>query len=192
MKEILGLIAVIMAVIGVVPYVLDIIRGKTKPHLYTYLVWTIVASIIFAGQVVAGAGPGAWTTAVLVLMAGTCLVLSFKYGTEDVTTLDKFFLAGALVSMIPWVLTKDPVISVLLATTIDILATLPTIRKTYNNPWTETLFSWAFSVPRQFLVIAAISVYSVTTLAYPIGILIANSVVVGIIVLRRRALPAQT
>jgi len=59
------------------------------------------------------------------------LALCFKYGTSDISKLDAICLVGALVAIIPWWLTKDPMLP-LFATGIDMLAFFPTIRKTYN------------------------------------------------------------
>lgn len=64
MKEILVPIAVIFAIIGNIPYLLDVIKRKVQPHPYTWLVWSIVSLITFFGQVVKGAGIGAIPTGV--------------------------------------------------------------------------------------------------------------------------------
>ncbi len=52
--EILGIIAVLLGLTGSLIYYVAILRGKTRPHLYTRLVWAVVESIIFLGQYTAG------------------------------------------------------------------------------------------------------------------------------------------
>lgn len=41
-------------------YIGSILKGQTKPHLYTWLVFTILTAIAFLAQIKDGAGPGSW------------------------------------------------------------------------------------------------------------------------------------
>ena len=56
MKFTIAIIASLLAVVGNVPYLRDIIRKRVQPHPYTGLVWTIVSCIIYFGQLAKGAG----------------------------------------------------------------------------------------------------------------------------------------
>ena len=51
MKEAFAIVAGILALIGNIPYLRDILQKKVTPHAYTWLLWTIVSGIIFFGQV---------------------------------------------------------------------------------------------------------------------------------------------
>jgi hypothetical protein len=186
MKEILGLIAVALAFIGFYPYVRDIFRGKTKPHLFTYLIWSIVTALAFFGQWVSGAGPGAWTTGVMAVLTILVLVLSFKYGTEDVTRLDVIFLIAALIAIVPWWLTDDPTVSVIIATFVDVCAFFPTIRKTYNDPLSETLISYVLNLFRHGLAVLALTSFAVATYIYPVALFFMNAILVAVIVGRKK------
>lgn len=185
MKEWLGLIAVVMAVVAHIPYVADIIRRKTQPHVFTWLIWAILTLFVFMGQWEQGAGPGAWPTMVAGSISIFIAILSLKYGTKDITRLDKVFFGAALISIIPWYLTKDPTISVLLLTGIDGVAFIPTIRKTAKDPSSETLFTYILNVPRHAIAVAAIAHYNAATYIYPSMLVIMNAVVVITIVLSR-------
>lgn len=184
MKEMLGIVAIVIAIAQTVPYIIDILRGTTKPHLYTYLVWAIVTTLAFFGQYAAGGGPGSWTTGVMAILTILVFLLCFKYGTKDVTSLDSIFLAGALIAIIPWLITDNPLYSVLLATLVDVLAFFPTIRKTYNDPGSETLISYVLNLVRHPISILALTAYSVTTIVYPASLLVMNIVLVLVILLR--------
>lgn len=50
LKEIIGMITVILGIVGYIPYLRDVLRGKTKPHVYTWFVWGLITLIIFALQ----------------------------------------------------------------------------------------------------------------------------------------------
>ena len=62
MKLTIAIIAALLAVVGNVPYLIDVLKKKVKPHPYTWLVWTIVSGVAFFGQLAKGAGVGAIPT----------------------------------------------------------------------------------------------------------------------------------
>jgi hypothetical protein len=63
MKEVIAIIAALLAIAGNVPYLRDIVKHRVQPHAYTWFVWSIVSCIVFFGQVAKGAGIGALPTA---------------------------------------------------------------------------------------------------------------------------------
>ncbi|HET9721679.1 MAG TPA: hypothetical protein VFP32_01465, partial [Candidatus Saccharimonadales bacterium] len=62
MKQALGLIAVLLALIAYIPYVRDVLKEKTKPHIYSWFIWGALSLLIAALQFKKGAGPGAYMT----------------------------------------------------------------------------------------------------------------------------------
>ena len=146
MKEAIGLIAISLNIIGTIPYVRSIYRGKTKPHLFSNIIWLVVTAIAFLGQVTKDAGPGAWTTGVATLTTLYILILAIKYGTKDVTRLDYVFLVLGLASIIPWILTDDPTISIVMATLVDVCGFIPTMRKTWYINACYQKFSIGYTV----------------------------------------------
>lgn len=185
-KAALGVITVILSIIGHVPYLLDILKGKTKPHAYTWFVWTLLTGIACIAQFVGGAGPGAWTTAVTTLLSLSIFLLSLKHGSKDITVSDKWCLAGALAAIVVWVFTDSPVLSIILVTVIDALAFMPTVRKTFKAPEQETLFTYALNVLRHGLTVGAIQTYSIVTVLYPVALLLMNGCMTLLIVLGRK------
>ena len=122
MKEILASIAAALAIAGNVPYVVDILKRRVQPHAYTWFVWTIVSAIVLFGQLAKGAGVGALPTAASEVFTILIFLLSLRYGFKRVTKTDTAFLLIALCGLIPWVLTKDPTISVVIGFFREILS----------------------------------------------------------------------
>ena len=58
-KVIFGILATIVAIIAFIPYFRDILRGKTQPHVYSWLVWCIIQSVGVMAMFKGGAGWGA-------------------------------------------------------------------------------------------------------------------------------------
>jgi hypothetical protein len=166
-------------------YVADILRGRTKPHLYTYVVWSIVTLIAFFGSLVSGGGYGAWIIGVTGLLTVVIVPLSVKYGTKDIKIIDAVFLCGALISIVPWLILKDPLWSVVLAVIIDICGYLPTMRKTWSAPESEILSPWAMGGVKSALAIVTLDAFSVTTVLFPAEIVVMNGILSYIIISRR-------
>ncbi|KKU90276.1 MAG: hypothetical protein UY21_C0025G0011 [Microgenomates group bacterium GW2011_GWA1_48_10] len=49
-KNLLGIVATFLVFVGYIPYTRDILKGKTKPHLYSWFLWAFVTWIAFALQ----------------------------------------------------------------------------------------------------------------------------------------------
>jgi hypothetical protein len=186
-KVVLGLIAALLAAGSAYLYITDIFRGNTKPHTYTWLIWTIVTIIGFLGQWVSGAGAGSWATGVTAIYCFVVLGLSLKYGTTDITNFDKLCLALSLVSIVPWLLTSNIVLSVILASFTDVVGFLPTMRKTWHAPESESLGSMYFDATKHSLSILSLQTYSLATWLYPASILVTKFAIIGEILYRRAA-----
>lgn len=184
-KVVLGIIAALFALASAFLYIRDIFRGNTKPHVYTWLMWFIVTVIAFAGQVYAGGGPGSWATGVTAFYTFFVVLLTFKYGTKDITLFDTFCLALSFSALLPWLLVHSALWSVILATATDVIAFLPTIRKTWHAPKSESLGSMFFDALKHSLSIASLQTYSVTTWLFPVGVLVAKIVIIVEVVFLR-------
>jgi hypothetical protein len=185
MKEFIGVVTVILAFLGLIPYIVDIFKNKTKPHIFTWAVWAIITILAFIGQWQSGAGAGSWTTGVTSLMTIFIAIISFKYGIKDITKSDTIIFIAALLAVIPWYLTKNPTLSIIILTIIDVLAFIPTIRKTIKYPESETLSSYILHTIRHGLSIAAISTYSISTYLFP-GALAIMNLIIALIIIKSR------
>lgn len=186
MKIAFAIVAALLAVGGNLPYLRDILRGRVQPHPFTWLVWTIVSCVIFFGQVAKGAGIGALPTAASEIFTVIIFIFSLRYGFKKVTTTDKVFLAVALLGIVPWVLTKDPTVSVVIVVLIDLTATLPTIRKMWRHPETEVPLLYGTNVVRHLMALVSLQAYSVATVLHSVSMIISNTVMTGILLKKRK------
>lgn len=189
MKDALAVIAALIAVAGNVPYLRDAFKKRVKPHPYTWLVWTIVSGITFFGQLAKGAGIGALPAGVAEIFTIGIFLFSLQYGFKYVVKTDKYFLAAALMGLIPWVIFDDPTLSVVIAVSIDLVAFVPTIRKTWKRPDTERPQLYGANVLRHVLTLFSLQAYNVATTLHSIAMIIMNSIMTGIILLKKPPAP---
>lgn len=186
--EIIGFAALMLGFIAQWIYLASIFRGETKPHLFTWVVWTIIGGIGFAAQLHDDAGPGAWTMGGMVLCCALTALLCFKYGEKTFTRGDKIALAASLTAIVPWMMTDDPLGSVILICIIDIVAFYPTFRKSWMKPHEEHLAAYYLANVKLILSLFAMTNFTLTTTLYPIAIVFINTVFVVMCVVRRKNL----
>jgi hypothetical protein len=184
-----GVIGSAVSLLVAIPYGYAIYRRTTRPHLFSWLIWSVVTAIAAAGQFVAGAGPSAWCTAAIAITCFITLVASIFRGERSRAKSDWLFLGIALSAIPIWVLTKDPTISVCLVTLIELAGLGPTVRKTVHDPWSENLTYFALCVLKYFLAMLALGTWSVAVAFYPTVNIVASVGVCILIIVRRKLLP---
>ncbi|WP_269510106.1 hypothetical protein [Burkholderia sp. IMCC1007] len=186
--SVLGVIGSAVSLLAAIPYALAVYRRTVRPHLFTWLVWSIVTAIAAAGQFAAGAGPSAWCTAAIAVTCFLTFVASIFRGERGWTRVDWFFLCAALSAIPLWILTADPTISICLVTLIELAGLGPTVRKTLRDPWSESLAYFALCVLKYALALLALSTWNVAVAFYPVVNLLASIGICSLMVVRRHAL----
>ncbi|MFZ2975302.1 MAG: hypothetical protein WA055_01560 [Candidatus Moraniibacteriota bacterium] len=187
-KIIISLIAVVLSFVGYGVYIRDVLRKKTTPHSFTFFIWGLVSSIVWALQVYGGAGVGAWVTLSVSLICTFIFFLSLKYGEKNITLLDIVFLLISLLALILWFFAKLPIWSMILLTAIEVFGFAPTIRKSWNKPQEESLLTWEITAFRHGLSIFALQSFNILTLLYPVTWVFVNLLFSFLLIIRRRQL----
>jgi hypothetical protein len=183
--QIFAVIAVGIAVISFFPYLRDILARKTTPHIYSWLIWAILQMTAAVAIFSENSFWSAAGTTAIGLVSVLVFLLSFKYGTKNITSFDTLCLVGALVAIGVWVFTQNIALSVILVTAIDFVGFLPTFRKAFEEPWSETVFLYACSGLSNFFSLFSITHYSIESTLYVASLVITNAAFVILVLLRR-------
>lgn len=192
MKQLIGYIAVFLTFAGYVPYILDTLKGKTKPHVYTWFMWGSITAIAFALQIQGGAGVGALVTLAAAIVCGFVFLLGLRNGNKDIALIDKVCLLLGTLALVLWLFAKQPVLSVIILSMADILGFIPTIRKSWKKPYEETLFSYQMNTFRFILALVALETYTIVTILYPLTWVIANGLFSIFLIVRRKQVKPST
>ena len=114
MKEIFGIISVIIAFVAYIPYLRDTVRGRTHPHAFSWFVWGFLAIIVFLVQLGSGSGFGAYTTLAGGVISFAVFGLGLRYGKKDITCTDIIFFVLALIATVVWIFTDQPLLAIVL------------------------------------------------------------------------------
>lgn len=185
-KIFFGIIAIFISIFGYTAYFRNIANGNTKPHVFSWFIWGIITGMEFFGQLKGQAGAGAWVTGLSAVVCLSIAVISFKNGKLDITGLDWFSFAGAIVAILLWIITKDPLLSVLLGIVIDALGYVPTFRKSIDHPYQETVITWFLNGLKFLFAIFALEKLNFLSAVYPVYLVLSNWLLVGLILIRRK------
>jgi ABC-type multidrug transport system permease subunit len=116
----------------------------------------------------------------------TTALLSIKYGEKARTKSDKIALFASLSAIIPWLMTKDPLLSVIMISLIDGIAMSPTIRKSWNKPYQENLPTYWIANLKNVIALFALTNFSMITSLYIISIMVVNTILITVCVYRKK------
>ena len=185
-KQTLGFVSIILTLIGYVPYFHSILQGRTRPHIFTWITWTLITAIAFAGQWALGAGAGSWSLAISFCTCLAVIGLSLFHGEKRTAKSDWIVFCLTLAAIPLWYFMKDALGAIILVTLINTGGSYPMLRKSWADPYSESLLSWSIFCCRSLIVLLAIEHYSLATLIYPSAIVLINILLILILVLRRR------
>lgn len=187
MTDTLFLILCILICLGVTgEYVRRVLKGEIKPHLYTWLIWTIATAITAAARWTEGAGLGAANNILAALSCLCVVMVSIKYGEKHITRMDRGALVAVLAALPLWYITNDAFTAIVLVTTIDLLGYIPTIRKSWHKPYEEAMFNYVVANICHILTLLMTRDFSLATLLTPVCLFAANTALILVILLRRR------
>ncbi len=187
-KTILGILPLLIGIPSYAHYIHSVYTRKTTPHMYSWLIWAVLASISFIAQVDAGAGPGAWNTGFTALVCLIVFALATKFGERKLSKLDALLLFMALVSILALFLINNAVLAVLLTTVAACIGFSLTIKKAYREPNQENKITFSLNSIRNLISLFALSSITFVTFFYPLCMMLANFAVVVTVLTRKRKL----
>jgi len=184
-KVILGILTIAIGLASYSLYFRDIFRGKTKPEAYSWLIWGLLAAIAFFAQVTEDAGSGAWATAFTALICLLISLTAFHRGEGRLGRIDEISILGALVGVILWYYTHDPLLAIFFVILIGGLGFVPTFYKVFYKPQEESVITFALNGLKFVVAFFALAVINPITGLYPVAMAIMNFSLVVLLVLRR-------
>ncbi len=168
MHEFFGIIAALLVIIAYIPYLFKIIKGDVKPHPFTWLIWTITATSISFLQLSSGSGAGTYGTLTMAFFCLCVFLLSVRSKVAKIQYIDIICLVIALLGVGVWLVIKEPVVSIVLLLTVELIGFVPTLIKSWSKPYEESAALWGLSATRQTMSFFAVQHYNVITLLNPV------------------------
>jgi len=187
MKEVTGVLALAVTLALFIPYVRSVLAGRTRPHVFSWLIWGFGTCAVASAQISAGGGYGGWVILVSGLISIYIGHIAFRHkGDRAIRSVDWSFVALALIALPAWALTDDPLWAVALLTLADLLGFGPTVRNAFQNPFDEPVWFYMLAAGRNALVVLSLESLSWTTGLFPVSIGVACLLMATLLIWLRR------
>ena len=185
-KEILGILAGIVSSVAYIPYVSSIFTKKTKPSRSSWWIWSFIGLLILFSYRSVGAFNTIWVPVIFFIAPLIVAVLSLRFGENTgLNSLDKICLLGAAISIIFWLLFNSAEVALYINIFIDFLGYLPTLKKTFLNPFAESRLTWILFFLGSILNVIAIDKFTLSIALYP-AYMIAMDIVMLLLIFVKR------
>ena len=185
------ILAGIIAVASAASYAVDTLKGGNQPNRVTWALWTLVPMITFSAQISQGVGLQSIFT--FGGGFGPFLVLLASFVTRRAYwRLTAFDLLCGLISaaaLLLWAITGKGLVALVLSVAADFFAAVPTIKKAYQVPASESGYPFLFGVVAAFITLLTIQEWTLANSAFAVYVLFTDGLIAGL-VLFPRARPA--
>ena len=188
---ILGLAAGVVGVLDTIPYVRDTLRGATRPHRGTWLIWGVLAVVVCLSQYADGASWSLVMAGAQAVLTGVIFALSIRHGEGGLRPVEMVMIAVATVGVIGWIVADEPLVATVCVVAADLIGAAMMIPKTYRDPDSETLITFAFASLGGALAAGAVGSLDLSLLLYPVYYCVINAAIALLIWERRSVLRLQ-
>jgi hypothetical protein len=182
---VLGLAAGLIGVLDTIPYVRDTLRGSTRPHRGTWLIWGVLAVVVSLSQYADGASWSLVMAGVQAVLTSLVFVLSVRRGEGGVSPADIRMIAIAGAGVTGWIVADEPIVATACVVAADLIGAALMVPKTYRDPQSETLITFAFASLGGALAAGAVGAIDVSLLLYPVYYCVINGAIALLIWERR-------
>ena len=133
-------LAAALSLVGAYGYIRDTLRGETAPNRVTWSLWGVEGVLAFCVEVQQHVGLAALMTLMLGLVPCAIVVASF-HNPKGVWKLGAFDAVCGVVSvsgLVFWTFINEPTVALVSFVVADQMAALPTVRKSWLAPSTES------------------------------------------------------
>jgi hypothetical protein len=108
MKDVMGALAVLIAIAAYGIYVWKTLRGDARPHPLSWLIFGVLTGTGYLVQLDQKAGPGNWVMAITTLVCLMLCVMSFWRGERTLPWYEWAFLGAAIVVFAFYLWSRNP------------------------------------------------------------------------------------
>jgi hypothetical protein len=133
-------LAAALSVFGAYGYIRDTLRGDTSPNRVTWSLWGVEGVLAFCVEVQQHVGLAALMTLMLGLVPCAVVAASFKNpnGVWKLGAFDVVCGAVSVAGLVFWAAINEPTVALVSFVLADQMAALPTVRKSWLAPKTES------------------------------------------------------
>jgi hypothetical protein len=183
----LGLLAGLVGVASMLPYLGDTVRRSTRPHRGTWVIWSVLGLLVCASQRADGATWSLVMSAGQVALNALVVVLAIRLGTGGLSRAEAVLVALAGGGVAGWFIVDEPVIATACVIAADLVGAGMMLPKTWRDPGSETPATFALGSLAGAIALGSVGALEPALLLYPAYYCAVNGALAVVIVRRRAA-----
>lgn len=183
-----------ISIASAVGYAYDTVRGRNQPNRITWAMWTLAPMIGFAAQISQGVGFQSILTFSIGFGPLLVFIASFVRRTAywRLTPFDLLCGSISLTALVLWLFTGQGLVALVLSIIADLFAAVPTIKKSYQEPASESGYPYLFGALAGLITLLTIQEWTVANSAFGVYVLVIDALIAGLVLFpgvrpRRRA-----
>ena len=179
-------VAAALSVAGSAAYVRDTLRGVTTPHRVTWGLWALEGTLAYAVEIQQRVGLASLMTLALGLTPLVVFLASFK-NAHAAWKIDAFDMGCGVVSLggvVLWAALNQPTAALLSFAAADFIAALPTYRKAWRAPESETARTFVLGAFNTGITLLTLRVVTTAGALFP-GVIMVTDSILSVVILTR-------
>lgn len=179
-------LALVLSGVGGYAYVRDTLRGTTSPNRVTWSLWAIEGILAFGVELQQHVGLAAWMTLMLGLVPFAVVLASFKnpHSVWRIGAFDMFCGSISLAGLVLWGFVHQPTVALISFVFADQIAALPTVRKSWLAPESESPWAFVMGCLNCGITILTLSVFTTEGALFP-GCIVVMDFVLAFMIMAR-------
>jgi len=175
-----------MSLLGAFGYIRATLRGDTSPNRVTWSIWALEGILGFIVEIQQHVGIAALMTLMLGLVPLVVVAASFRnpHSVWKIGFFDAFCGVISLLGLVFWALVNEPTIALVSFVAADQVAALPTVRKSWLAPTTESPWAFFMGVASTGVTLLTLSHFTTAGALFPGCILVADLIIALLVVTR--------
>ena len=179
-------LATALSAVGAANYVRDTMRGSTSPHRVTWGLWALEGILAFVVEVQQHVGLASTMTLALGLVPLLVVIVSFK-NPHAVWRIDRIDVVCAVVSLsglVFWAVVNQPILALISFAVADFMAALPTYRKSWTHPETETARMFVLGTVNTGITLLTLKHFTTDGALFP-GVIMMTDCILSVLIITR-------
>lgn len=167
------IIGAVLNLIGSIGYIIDTIKGTTKPNRFTWFLWALAPLIAFIVEIHKGVGIASLMTFMVGFGPLMVFIASFvnKKSYWQIGKLDIICGILSVLGLVLWLITREGNVAIIFAILADLFAGIPTIFKSYKEPTTESSLAFLMASISATITLLTIKTWDFAHYGFPAYIL---------------------
>ncbi len=147
MITVLSIIGALIASFAALPYIRDIERGRVRPKLISWAIWSVLAGVMTYSAFSQGESASGVLSLVTCISCTVIVLLGWaRGGDRTISSFDLACTVGAVMGITALFVVNDPTLALIVAVVVDGIAFFPTLIHGWQSPEEEGVSAFALTV----------------------------------------------